>query len=267
VLGADIPLYRTAFIETCKRGIFGPAAAKDGLPLTYIRTDMRQALDYKKLERYAPKWYAAVQFGLMLTSLCAPVTVGRLSKLFISSCSHKSDYSLPCAGEPEIIDALRWAGTRVESQLHDLSRVEKAALLEPHPDYLRYLRVCWVQHEKMNCSGCNKCYRTICELLLSNIDPNTANFHVTPLTLKRLKAKILHTPNLFFRGDEGVLNFWRSIRESVRLDRIKDLHGSREFFAWLAGYPGLDKKQHRFWTQLHVVSEKIASIAQPALVP
>jgi hypothetical protein len=108
-----------------------------------------------------------------------------------------------------------------------------------------------MQHERMNCSRCEKCLRTICELLLNNVDPNAYNFEVDARTLQRLKFRLTERYYLFFRGNEGTINFWRAIQESVDLAKLEDLYGSRAFFEWLAGYDRLRKPQNKllvsFW--------------------
>ena len=237
VIGADFPHAQVSFASLCKERLFEQLARAEGLDLTYIHTDISDILDLKRLEPYATNWYGAVQHGLMLTSLVAPLTHSYLKTLYIASCSHKPDYDFPCGSEPEVVRHLAWSGTRVADDLHELNRAQKISrYLKGREEFYRYLRVCWIQYEKINCSRCEKCLRTICELLLNNLDPNRLNFQVTRATLSRLKERIARHYHVFFRGNEGVLNFWRAIQESIDLDSLEDLYGSREFFEWFAGF-------------------------------
>ncbi len=258
VIGADIPDARKSFIRQCQEKIFDDFARTENVPLNYIYSDIKEVLDRKKLQRYAANWYSAVQFGLVLTALTAPLTHGKIKSLFISSCSHRIDYTRPCAGDPEAVRPLRWGGTQVEDDLNECARVEKAAkYLKPYPELYKYLRVCWMQHEKINCGRCEKCYRTICELLVNNVDPNEVNFSIDETSLENLKEIVLHKFNLFFRGNDTTLDYWRAIRRAVNLEEIQDMHGSKKFFAWLIRFKRLNQTQNRLLADAGVFCEKI----------
>lgn len=244
-IGADFFISKSNFVTLCKEKLFNEFAAQEKVRLTYITTDMSDILDYKRLERYAENWYGAVQHGLMLTSLVAPVSHHYLKTLYIASCSHKLDYNFPCGSDPEAVRYLKWANTHVEDDLHEINRMEKVReYLKDHPSFHKYLRVCWAQFEQMNCSRCEKCLHTICEILINNEDPNHYNFKVTCETLAFLKHKLKNRYYLFFRGNERCLNFWRVIQQSIDLDKIEDRYGSKEFFAWFKNFKKLRKKQN-----------------------
>jgi hypothetical protein len=264
VIGADFPHARADFATLCKERLFEDLARADGVTLRYIRTDIDETLDLKKLSRFAANWYGAVQHGLMLTSLVAPASHTYLKTLFMASCSHKRDYHFPCGSEPEVVRGLRWAGTAVEDDLHEMNRAQKVgAWLKPFPAYHKYLRVCWEQYDKINCSRCEKCLRTICELLLNNEDPNRYNFQVDAGTLEYLRRKLRDRYYLFFRGNEGLLNYWRAIRESIDLDRLEDRHGSKAFFEWLKAFRKLDRPQNPWlvssWLRLLELRDSLRS--------
>ena len=251
VIGADFPYSHGSFTNMCKAKLFDRLARQEGISLNYIYTDIGEVLDFKKLKAYAPNWYGAVLHGLMLTSLVAPLTHHYLKTLLVASCSHKPDTDYPCGGEPEVIRSLRWANTRVLDDLHELNRSQKiGTYLKNEADFHSYLRVCWSQFKELNCSKCEKCLRTICEILLNNMDPNRLNFKVTEQTLPALKKRISGHYNLFFRGNEMVLNFWRSIQESINPDKVQDLYGSKEFFTWLATFDGLKRKNGKLLQSL-----------------
>lgn len=255
VIGADFPYSKSNFAVICKEQLFEDFAQREAVELTYIYTDINDILDLDKLARYATNWYGAVQHGLMLMSLVAPVSCGYLKELFIASCSHRPDPQFPCGSEPDVVRHFRWAGSEAVDDLHDINRAQKIGrYLKSSPELHRYLRVCWAQFDEINCSRCEKCLRTICEILLNNLDPNAFNFKVTGETLAFLKRKLRSRYYLFYRGNEGVLNFWREIQDGIDLERLEDRYGSKEFFAWLKDFKKLRKKQSgllvSFWTGL-----------------
>ena len=237
ILGADIPITHTHFIAECREKLFNEFAKKEDVGISYIHTDVREITDAKKLSEFAPNWYATVQFGLLLTGLTAPITYGRFSKLILASCSHQLDDTAPCAGDPGIVRQLRWGSTRVEDQLQEVTRVQKVArFLKTDPSTMRYLRVCWEQFEKVNCSRCKKCLRTICELLVNNVDPNLANFNIDDRTLPELRKKLSSEFHLFFNCEAASLNFWREIQRSIDPGKLEDHYGSKAFFEWLVDF-------------------------------
>src|SRR5581483_1134584 len=111
------------------------------------------------------------------------------------------------------------------------------------PDLYPYLRVCWMQFEAFNCGRCEKCLRTICELLVNNVDPALCNFRIDRNTLVDLRRRIEKNYYVTFRS-ESVLDFWRAIQAAIDLEGIVDLHGSKGFFIWLAGYGRLKSRQN-----------------------
>lgn len=265
VMGADIPESKTDFIRVCKERIFNDLARSQGIKLNYIHTDMKEVIDKKKIRRFSSNWYGAVQFSLMLTSLTAPLSYRRLKKLIIAGCSHGVNYQCPCAGDPEVVQNIRWGGTEVQDDSNEISRFEKVAhFLKGSPELFKYLRVCWVQFDEINCGQCEKCYRTLCELLANNIDPNQANFHFDQGSLLLLKSKLLHSYHLFFRGNEAVLTYWRDIQRNMDLAKIKDIHGSREFFEWFSRFDRIRQHTPRWLTRAGTVYEKITCLGELA---
>jgi hypothetical protein len=244
IFGADIPLAHTHFIDLCRERFIN-FAKSHGAEISFVYTDIRDVLDFTKLKKYSKGWYGEVAHGLMMSSLIAPVGSSDFSTLYIASCSHRPDCSYPCGSEIHLVQNIRWGATSIQNDNHELNRAQKIqTFLKGHEEMYGDLRVCWAQFESYNCSKCEKCLRTICELLVSNIDPAKCNFTVTHQTLERLKFKILNRYYLFFKG-ESTLDFWRSIQDSIDLDNLVDIYGSKAFFTWFKGFKKLQKRQNK----------------------
>ena len=252
VLGADIPLSHNTFIQLCKEKL-EDFARKENVSIRYIRTDVREMLDSESLKRYAGNWYGDVAHGLMLSSLIAPATYDTVKSLMLASCSHRPNCRYTCGSQKELIQEISWGGTSVENDNHELNRCEKIrTYLKQDPRYYSYIRVCWMQFQSLNCSRCEKCLRTICELLMNNIDPARCNFIIDADTLPQLKKRMLKEYYFFFRG-ESALDFWRTIQEDIRIDEIEDRYGAREFFRWFSGFEKIKQRQNPIL--LHLSSE------------
>jgi hypothetical protein len=244
IFGADIPVAMTRFIDLCKAHL-DAFAQKEGATLRYIQTDIRDILDFGRLKRFAPNWYGEVAHGLLMSSLIAPVGYDSYDRLLIASCSHRPGCGYACGSDAQLMREVRLAGMQVASDSDELSRCRKIALyLKDHEDLHRYLRVCWMQFESLNCGRCEKCLRTICELLVNGIDPERCNFKMSARTLLDLKKKMISEYYLFLKG-ESTLDFWRDIQASIRPEQIADdRYGSREFFGWFAGFKKIQSRQN-----------------------
>jgi hypothetical protein len=258
IFGADIPLDRKEFIDDCRSKLFDPFAAAEKVGITYLFSNIREALRERKLQHFAANWYATAQFGLLLTGMTAPVCHGRFKKLVLASCSHREDDPMPCAADPAIIRNVRWSTTRVEDHLHDVRRVQKVSgYLAKRPEMLQYLRVCWEQFDRLNCGKCKKCLRTICELLVGGVDPAQANFHIDDRTLPELKRRLMDEFHVFFKCDTAALNFWREIQDAIVPSLLNDRYGSREFFLWMSGYERLRRNESPALCRFRYILERM----------
>lgn len=257
IFGADIPLKQTHFIQLCKSTIDNLSLAHN-LDVRYINTNVREIFDEKKLEAYCDHWYGEVAHGILLSALLAPLSHRFLKTLYIASCSHPESGNYACGSNSQILQNIRWGGMAASVDNRGMSRSEKvAAYLKDREDWCRYLRVCWLQFNALNCGRCEKCLRTICDLLVNNVDPALCNFKINRNTLPALKKKML-TGYYFFLNDEGTLDFWKAIQRSIDLDSIEDMYGSREFFTWMSEFGRLKARQNKVlgalaaaWQDLH----------------
>ena len=64
-------------------------------------------------------------------------------------------------------------------------------------------------------------------------------------TLIDLKEMLSNHFHLFFRGNEMLMDFWRTIQEDINLNTIEDIYGSRKFFEWFQGFERLKTRQNK----------------------
>ena len=255
IFGADVPASKTTFIKALKADFYEPFAKQEKTSITFISTDVRAAMDEKSLsKRFKVGWYAEVLYGLFLTSLVAPIAA--LKKLIVASCSLEHPDG-ECGGDPAILDQITFAGTRMELSLLDTQRVEKIKkYLLPNPHIQKYIRVCWEQFEKLNCSRCNKCLRTLCELLVNNIDPNHLNFEMTDRTLSELRSRMTGSfYHFFYNANELV--FFRQIQSALALNEIQDIRGSKDFFKWFQDFQELRRERPGYYKKARYLAESL----------
>lgn len=247
IFGADIPIMNARFIQLCK-DTYSKFAEEQNVRMNCVYTDVRQTYHDKDLRRYSFNWYGQVAHGMMLTSMVAPLAYKDLKTLYIAS-SHTTAAGIqPWGSDKPLDDGLAWVNTGVIHDNEDRNRFQKIAFdLKGHHDVYKYLRVCWSQFQEFNCSHCEKCMRTISDLLLNDIDPSLCNFRVSKGTFVRLKEIFSKRYKFYgyFQGREGVMDYWREMRRSIDVSKINDRYGSKEFFEWFRHFDDIDRKQNK----------------------
>ena len=194
VWGADVGLGRPREWEKVAEAN-RQFARERSLGLSLVKTNFRTFFNHYKLrERFFPmfpNWYSAVQQGLGLVGLCAPLScVHRLSRIRIPS-THSEESAMPWGSHPSIDGEIRWGSTDVVHDGYDLSRQMKLALLaayiREHDPELQ-LRVCWGRGR--NFGSCAKCCLTMIGLAIEGLDPNRHGFRIDPGVLSFIRAQL-----------------------------------------------------------------------------
>jgi hypothetical protein len=103
-----------------------------------------------------------------LGPLCA---LSRYIKRIYISASHTKEYAktIPNGSHPDTDPFIRTGITEVVHDSFELNRPEKAKLVSKHPQMLKYLKVCNEPiNKKINCSDCEKCFRTSMAFKVTN---------------------------------------------------------------------------------------------------
>ncbi|MHA1711253.1 MAG: hypothetical protein ACTSUS_04210 [Candidatus Freyarchaeota archaeon] len=226
-------------------------AKKHGLKINFIRTNAREILNEGRIEHdfhefiYDGTLWATLQHSLVLLPLLAPLSVGRFNHLLIAATGDPTYpyYKNHYASQPQTDERIRWGNLRVkhDGQIH---RVKK--IMGPIKKYLKSnklkLRVCLMQHKKLNCSACEKCFETIASLILAGIDPNDCGFEVDCSTFKKMKYMFQNKKDLDFNQ----LWEWKGIQTMIPERIENDIYGSKEFFEWFRNF-NLDLAQKDVW--------------------
>lgn len=263
IFGADIPVDRKDFIAACRRRL-DTFADEQAVRIHYVTSDAREAFLDERLKVFSKNWYGEVSHVILMSSLLAPISSEYLKRLLVAGCSHRPGTNARCGGDSSLVKNIRWASTEVASDGYEAPRAVKIADLKKTPEVLRHLRVCWMQFEAINCGRCEKCLRTICELLVNNVDPAECGFPIDARTLPALRRRIETRYYVLFRG-ESALDFWRDIQDGIRLDALEDRYGSREFFAWLLSFKKLKKRQNRALVDFFTVLTDLKRVAEERL--
>lgn len=160
-------------------------------------------------------WWGRVQHGIGLISVVAPLAfVYNIARLYIAS-SNTTALNITWGSSKNQDEELSFAGMQVTHHGSEFSRVEKTrnivkAAVSEHSSTL--LKVCYkTTGYSLNCSKCEKCYRTMLTVILCGYDPRQLGFDVSD-TFYDDVAKSLRKG---FRS-HFVAYFWSEIAEELR---------------------------------------------------
>jgi len=227
-----------------------------GLELMVVKTNVSQVLYDQKIGHdfhrilYNLPLRRALNHSMVLLPLAAPLSMGRFNSLLIASSGDSSfDYIKErYASGPEADEKIAWADLKV-TQDGQVYRDVKIREIGKHLDKGLTLRVCLrtseeaaVKHGLLNDCSCEKCYRTIMNLIQEGIDPNLCGFKVDESTFKDMRR---------FMETEFIPHYnyyWGKIIQEIPENIDVDMYGSKEFQEYLRGYrlpepkePGLEK--------------------------
>jgi hypothetical protein len=248
----DIPISNILFQKTLERE-YSEFAEREGLMLNFIRTNALQILDMRRVDHLFWKlreqalggYWIGIGYSLGHIGQTAPLSFGRFDRLVVAGALDGSKAhdeltrkAYPDASYPSTDERIMWASTHVK---HDasISRHQKASALKEFVDAHPFkLRPCWyagdpnspVQSlpDALNCNQCPKCLRTIAELALAGIDPNSCGFSTDHSTFHRMKT-------LSQRGlsRQDVELWWKPLQQAVPEVIEEDFRGVKEFLKGL----------------------------------
>jgi hypothetical protein len=250
------PIYRDYWEMV--RSTYESMAKKHGINYHLIKTNALEVLNERKIEhRYSQELFygslwVRLQHSLVLLSLAAPLSVNRFDSLLIAASEWPTgpetlDPNRPHAARPEADEKISWANLSVK---HD-GYIEKYRKIRAIVDYFKnenlVLRVCLNRKDaprSMNCNICDKCSRTITQIIQAGVDPNKYGFKVHDSSPFDRYKKYIVNHGL----DCYSLNSQKILPESIDFD----LYGSKKFFEWLRGFQLPEKEQELFYRDVYI---------------
>lgn len=142
-------------------------------------------------------YWASVAHIVVMTAVIAPVIYSKNINCHYIGSSHSSLDSAFDANNEEIINAINYCGCKFISADADLDRNEKVKKIVDYSSKTnKYfeLQVCWNKQEGMNCCKCEKCYRTMMNILSAHGDPNKFGFRYDTKKMKEIRTFLETTP-------------------------------------------------------------------------
>lgn len=229
--GWDIPLEKTEYMKMI-RNYFNAFARRAALRLSWIRTNVRyinKGESYGYLNKLIRgNVWGSIQQQIWQTGLIAPLSIGRFnihltaagSRLY---CTKESPQSCGL----NTTELIGWADLKCKYDGgEDRWNKIKESLWFIDKFELK-LKVCYVEYEKLNCSKCEKCTRTIFHLLGLDLNPNDYGLACDEETIEALYDRIEKKVGM---GYLWPIHYTAAIKN---LHPKKDLYGSMKFFEWM----------------------------------
>ena len=166
-------------------------AASLSLDYSYVKSNLRAMIDYRRLDglpemlRLGFNWWHDFQHGIGLISLAAPLAyhLGAPVIYIASTFTLKDKGNYVCASDPTIDSYFASGFTGCVHDGYELSRQDKVDAIVRYFERsaARFnLRVCFHVQSGRNCCRCEKCARTILEILAAGGVPKDFGFDYAP---------------------------------------------------------------------------------------
>ena len=176
-------------------------------------------------------WWHGFQHGIGLIGHAAPYAyVKNVTTVYIAS-SNIPEYigQYTCASDPTIDNYIRFCGCSVVHDGYPYSRQEKVRLIVDYTKKSKSpvpLRVCWISRGGGNCGVCEKCLRTIMEIVSEGANPNDYGFEWGLNEIKSAEFRIKHIIQV------GYVNlYWKVSQKQMveNADRIENYEAYKWF--------------------------------------
>jgi len=243
IWGAENPPYSQE-IKAKMKTQFQNFLDKENFRLNFINTNSRAVRNEKylgaKFGRYLTdfSWWGSMDHSIVLTGLCAPLTVNHSGTVLFPSTFTK-EFNYPWGSYPFIDNQISWGDVKVLHDGYEFRRQDKVRYLS---NYIKEsgrflpLRVCWTPRansptKELNCSRCEKCVNAMTGLMLEDINPNLCGFNQGADFFQYLKKKI----SAHDRGKHDIF-MWKDIQKNLAERMTSELCRHESFCEWLEAF-------------------------------
>lgn len=204
-----------------------------GLCALSIKSNFREILNERRLteavqKRTGDNWWHGFQSGIGIIGHASPLSyVLGLSNVCIASSFPKNMKGLyTCASDPSIDEMVHFGACHVIHDGYELNRQQKIqSIIQSKKLWKKsvFLRVCWESKGGSNCCACEKCYRTILELVSEGEDPNAYGFTWDKKHIRQCKWQMKYKITI---QPFDIAQFYPIIQERMRYNqkRIADFN-------------------------------------------
>lgn len=192
-----------------------------GLQKTYIKSNFRKNINELKLnEKYenllGDNWWHGVEHGLALLGHISPIIHKyKIGKHYIPSTYSINDSDIKCGSFPTIDENFIVSNCKT---IHDgfeytrMNKVDNIIKFYKNNNIKLPFRTCYQERKELiNCCNCEKCYRTIMELVSLGENPNEYGYKYNQSIVNKIHNFLI---DVQFDHKE-TRNIWLDIKKTI----------------------------------------------------
>ena len=233
--GSDLNLNDDKTVDNVKIDILS-TAKKLKLNATLVKSTFKNVINHKNINKYIipiikDNYWHGIQHGTAIIGHAAPIAYEfKLKKIYIAA-SFTKEANVPCASDPTIDNFIKLSKTEVLHDGYNYNRKDKINNIInfcKNNNQTLKLRVCLSENSANNCCKCEKCYRTIYEIIVNDYDPHKLGFNYDENLFKRVKKDFNNRIVL------GHVIHWKRIQKTFIEKKAK--YENDERFNWIFTY-------------------------------
>ncbi len=207
-----------------------------GLRYIAVKSNFREMINAEILDKMVREskdgWWHGFQHGIGIISHAAPIAwLYGIERIYIaSSYPLKMQGKYTCASDATIDNFVKYCGCDIVHDGNEMDRQEKVRYLVQNKELGKEinLRVCWEAVGGGNCCRCEKCYRTILEIVSEGGNPNEFGFSWGKKDIKRCRREYKTKIRLHeFQWEQ----YYPPIQENLKRNQDKVLN--MDGYQWL----------------------------------
>lgn len=168
-----------------------------------FRSFLNEGLLSRKVAASGDGWWHGFQHGIAIISHAAPLAHAlKKEVVYIASSNTVSTRrEVTCASDPSIDDNVKFCGARVFHDGFEFTRQDKVHNIVSYSRKTNTpisLRVCWESSGGSNCCACEKCARTILELIAEGGEPSRYGFTFSGKQFDRFMRRLRYVEPIYY---------------------------------------------------------------------
>ena len=221
IWGSDIAYDNIDGWENVKKHI-DKTTKKLSLNSNYCRSNFRDIINYDAINEIlipaiSDNYWHAYQHSIAIISHAAPYCYkNNISNIYFPATRCPKYKKAICASFPTIDNHFNFANTKTIHDGYEYSRLDKVKNVINYNKKNKNkvsLRVCWQSLEGINCTTCEKCFRTILEILTLDENPENYDFLIKKDTYEKIRDFI---SNLDEKETEKYRDYYKEIINELK---------------------------------------------------
>lgn len=211
-------------------------AGLTGFPITFIHTNSRYIVDEIKVNQKIGGFYAglsywdAIRHAVCLMGLAAPLSMKKFDKLHVAANGaefKEATRNHPYGSASNLNTLIRWGDLETvwDGPIYRFKKAEE--IREWLNSGQITLRPCCLALLTFNCNRCEKCLRTILQLIVAGVNPMNCGMKITKdtwvLLRKNIEGKVKH---------RLIQTQWMPLQRYLREVKVVIPHSGASFIRW-----------------------------------